>query len=309
MPRYAYQNHFVDGNGTVVPGGTVTVYLTGTSTLATIYESSTGAATSSSQLTTDSNDGSFKFYVDTSDHTVNQKFRIVLSKTNFRSQTYDDVAIFPDQLGVGVVSLEWWGAVGDDPPGIFPRPTAASAGHRDRLDGRFQQRYFRRRGRRQAASERNTLAVHHHHPLRTLPTFGLADARAPLFAGAKLPSAKVSSQFSRPWASNSPINTRHTRCQTPWSSHCCNRRQQVLYEGYRSGKSFHRAPDRNTQRMPSKTCRLSIGLGPPLGDALILGNNGSILRHCSSVSSVGSLAMCDSFRQPRNHKMLHGANL
>jgi len=95
MPRYAYQSHFVDGNGTIVPNGTVTVYLSGTDTLATIYESSTGASTSSSQLTTDSNDGSFKFYVDTDDYASDQSFRITLSKTNFRTQTYDDILIFP----------------------------------------------------------------------------------------------------------------------------------------------------------------------------------------------------------------------
>ena len=88
MPRYAYQSHFVDGNGTVVPGGTVTVYLSGTDTLATIYEASTGNATSSSQLTTDSEDGSFKFYVDTDDYSRGQLFRIVLSKTNFRNTRF-----------------------------------------------------------------------------------------------------------------------------------------------------------------------------------------------------------------------------
>jgi len=37
----------------------------------------------------------------------------------------------------------------------------------------------------------------------------------------------------------------------------------VLDSILRFGKSFHRAPDRNTHSLPSKTGRLSIGLRPP----------------------------------------------
>lgn len=96
MPRYAYQSHYVDGNGTIIPSGTVTVYLTGTSTLATIYETATGSAASGSQVTSSATDGSFKFFVDTKDYDSDQEFRIVLSKTNFQTTTYDNIAIFPD---------------------------------------------------------------------------------------------------------------------------------------------------------------------------------------------------------------------
>ena len=96
MPRYAYQSHYVDANGTIIADGTVTVYLTGTSTPATIYEEATGAAASASSVTTDSDDGSFKFFVDTKDYDSDQNFRITLSKTGFRSVTYDDISIYPD---------------------------------------------------------------------------------------------------------------------------------------------------------------------------------------------------------------------
>jgi len=185
--------------------------------------------------------------------------------------------------------------VGDDPPGIFPRTPAPFSGDRDGCNCIFQQRHFRRRGRRQAASDRNTFAVHHHHPLRTFSTFGRPDARAPLFAGAKLPSAKVSSQSSRPWASKRPTNTRQTRSHTPCSSQSRRRRQHVLAEGYCLGRSFHLAPLRSTQRMPSKTSRFPTGLGPPFGERGNFGNNGSIFCHCSSVSFVGSLAMVIPF--------------
>ena len=96
MPRFKYQSHFVDGNGSVVVDGTVTVSLTGTSTAATIYAAeSGGAALSGGQTTSDSTDGSFSFWVDTSDHDISQKFRVVLSKSNYKPQTYDDIVVFP----------------------------------------------------------------------------------------------------------------------------------------------------------------------------------------------------------------------
>jgi hypothetical protein len=73
--------------------------------------------------------------------------------------------------------------------------------------------------------------------------------------------------------------------QTPWSSQSRSRRQQVLGEGYDAGKSFHRAPLRNTHRMPSKHRRLSIRLRPPFGDRCTGGNSGSIFAHWASVNS------------------------
>ncbi len=62
----------------------------------------------------------------------------------------------------------------------------------------FNQGYFRRCGRTKVASERNTLAVCHHHKLCTLSAFGFADPGPPFFAGAKVPSMKVSSQSIKP---------------------------------------------------------------------------------------------------------------
>ena len=96
MPRFKYQSHFVDGNGSVVVDGTVTVSLTGTGTAATIYAAeSGGSALSGGQTTSDSTDGSFSFWVDTGDYGLTQEFRIVLSKTNYSTRTYDDIKIFP----------------------------------------------------------------------------------------------------------------------------------------------------------------------------------------------------------------------
>jgi hypothetical protein len=129
------------------------------------------------------------------------------------------------------------------------------------------------------------LAACHHHPLRTFAAFGFTDAVAPFFAGAKEPSAKVSSQSNRPRSSSSPRNFRHNPSHTPASSQSRNRRQQVLGEGYCPGKSFQRAPDRSTHKIPSKHRRSWMRRRPPAAEGLIFGNNDSILFHCSSVSS------------------------
>src|SRR5262249_52690041 len=121
--------------------------------------------------------------------------------------------------------------------------------------------------------------------------FGFSDAGPPFLAGAKLPSAKVSSQSIRPCSSSSSRNARQIESQTSCSSQSRNRRQQVLGEGYCAGRSFQRAPLRSTQRMPSKQRRSSTRRRPPSGDRLALGSNGSILRQCSSVSSESCRAI------------------
>jgi hypothetical protein len=155
---------------------------------------------------------------------------------------------------------------------------------------RFQQGYFRRGGRLRSDRQRNSLAVCHHHKLRTLSAFGFSDAIAPFFAGENVPSAKHSSQSSQPRWSRLSSNACQAFSHTPASSHSMSRRRQVLYEGYSSGKSFHRAPLRRTQRIPSKHGRLGTGVGPPLRLLHGSGNKGDICCHCSSVSSVLAIA-------------------
>ena len=157
--------------------------------------------------------------------------------------------------------------------------------HRRLLQGLFDERDFRRGRRGCENSQRKTLAVCHHHKLRTLAALGFADFGAPFFAGAKVPSAKISYQSSRPSSSSCSRKVRQIVIQTPVSSHSFRRRQQVLGDGYGSGKSFQRAPLRKTQRIPSKTGRLGMGLGPPLGEALGSGSRGEILSHWTSVNS------------------------
>ena len=169
-------------------------------------------------------------------------------------------------------------SIGDHAQRPVARATARLR-HGNSFQGTFCERDFRWAGRGQLASQRNTRAVDHHHPLRALATFGLADALAPFFAGAKLASRKLSSQSNVPRASSSERKARHTLSQTPRFSHRANRRQQVAALGYSLGKSRQRAPVLSTQRMPSSTRRLSAHGRPRLFST---GSNGSIFCHCAS---------------------------
>ena len=186
----------------------------------------------------------------------------------------------PQRIGIG-------GLVVNQPRGILARTPSSFPWHCHLPQRDFNERDFIWCGRGKVHSQRNTLAVCHHHKLRTLSALGLADTRAPFFAGENVPSAKVSFHFKRPCSSNSARKARHTFNQMPSASQSRSRRQHVLADGNLPfGKSFHRAPLRNTHRMPSKHGRLAIGQGPPFGDASGSGINGAILAHCSSVSSL-----------------------
>jgi hypothetical protein len=197
--------------------------------------------------------------------------------------------VWTDQLNATPLqtSSQWIGIGGfvvNQPRGILAWP-AATPGDRYFFQGRFDQRRFVGGRRGKLNSQRNTLAACHHHPLRTLSAFGFADAVAPFFAGANEPSAKVSSQLIRPASSSSPRNLRQISSQTPCSSQSRRRRQQVLGDGYRAGKSFQRAPDLSTHKIPWKHGRFSARGRPPLAEGLDRGSSGSIFFHCSSVSS------------------------
>jgi hypothetical protein len=159
----------------------------------------------------------------------------------------------------------------------------------------FEERNFARGRRVQVVSQRNTLAVDHHHPLRSLAAFGLSDAFAPFFAGAKLPSANASLQSNCPRWSSSARNTRQASSQISCSSQSLSRLQQVDGLGNCFGKSAQGAPVRSIQRMPSNTLRLSAQGLPPRLDFLSFGNKGSIFFHCSSVNFHLVLAIKNPF--------------
>ena len=198
------------------------------------------------------------------------------------------------------------GPVGDYPFGVLPR---AAFGPRDADFGQcgFRKRSFSRRGTFQPNSQRKTLTVDQYHPLRALATLGFTDCLAPFLAGAKLPSRKASSHFSRPSPSNAPSKTRQASSQTSSSSHCFNRRQQVDGEGYLSGRNRHAAPVQSTHRMPSRQSRFEAHGRPRLSRRRLgAGSSGSIKAHCASVNNVNRrlLTVPVSQTQPRHRKYL-----
>jgi hypothetical protein len=103
----------------------------------------------------------------------------------------------------------------------------------------------------------------------------------------KHPSAGAASHAIRPEVAR----TLSHASQAHWSSQSRRGHQHVPGNGYSSGKSCRRAPQRSIQGMPSQTSPLPIGFPPTLGDRGSSGNNDWIFYHCSSVSFVGSLAI------------------
>ncbi len=140
------------------------------------------------------------------------------------------------------------------------------------------------RGRRvQVNSERSTLAIDQNHKLCSLAPLGLADARAPFFAEAKVPSAKHSSHRIRCRSFRSARNDRHISRRTSDSSHSLSRRQQVVALPYASGSAAHGAPVQRIHRTPSKHRRSSTRGLPPRGRFGAFGRWGAIFSHCRSV--------------------------
>jgi hypothetical protein len=93
MARFIFSGVSRDGAGKIIPSATISVYLAGTTTVASIYTAYAGGTAVNS--TTSGTDGVFTFYVSDSDYTAGaQKFKIVMSKTGYSSQTYDYISIY-----------------------------------------------------------------------------------------------------------------------------------------------------------------------------------------------------------------------
>jgi len=192
-----------------------------------------------------------------------------------------DAALFPSfPQWIGVIPT-----VCDYPLGLLSRP-AFRPGNVDFVERGVRKRNFCRRGTLQPKSQRNTLTVSQYHPLRAFTPLGFTDCIAPFLAGAKLLSRKASSHFSKPRSSKASNNVRQALSQTPFSSHCFNRRQHVDGEGYSSGRKRHAAPLCSIHRMPSKQLRFGAGGRPrPSLRRIGSGNSGPINAHCSSIKS------------------------
>src|SRR5579884_78434 len=108
----------------------------------------------------------------------------------------------------------------------------------------------------------------------------------PFLAGAKLPSAKHSSQRILSWSLSWAKKARHISSSTPLASHWRNLRQQVDGLPYSLGNSLHCAPVHRTHKIPSKQRRSSARGLPPLGLGLYRGRCTRSFSHCSSVSPL-----------------------
>jgi hypothetical protein len=179
--------------------------------------------------------------------------------------------------------------VGNNALGPHPGPSPLPPWNPHLLERGFGQGHFVRRGRRQENSERYTLAIGQYHAFRALAALCFTHCGAPFFAGKKVASIKHSSQRNSPRWSNVPNKARQASNQTPRSSHCRNRRQQVAGDGYCGGRSRHRAPDFSTHRMPSTQARFSAAGRPRRGFFFPCGNKFLILVHCWSVSLIREL--------------------
>lgn len=93
MARYKEKGTWTDGNGRRVDSATVSVYLAGTTTAASVYAASSGGSPVNSVTTNSS--GYYEFWVDDTDYNQDQLFKIIFTKTAFNSTTIDDIIIFP----------------------------------------------------------------------------------------------------------------------------------------------------------------------------------------------------------------------
>lgn len=143
---------------------------------------------------------------------------------------------------------------------------------------------FYRRGTFQPNSQQKTFTADLYHPLRACVVTGFTAGVAASCSAAKLLSTIARYHISRPSPSSAPSRARHASSQTPCSSHCFRRRQQVDGEGNSSGRKRHGAPVCRTQRIPSKHARLDAHGLPRLSLRVAgAGSNGSTNFHSSLV--------------------------
>ena len=155
------------------------------------------------------------------------------------------------------------------------------------LEGGFYERDLVRRSALGVYGDRKTSAVCHCHELRTFAPLGLADLAPPFLAATNVPSMKHSLRSSPPRSYRSSASAWRICAKLPSDTHRWNRRWQVWYGGYRSGRSCQGAPVRSIHRIPSNTARLQRQGRPRPSDRL--GNSGrseDTTDHCASVRSM-----------------------
>ena len=171
----------------------------------------------------------------------------VTNMAAIRNDQLDSASIQSHAQRVGIVA-----AAGEDAAEMGARSSPAFAWNLHRGERAFRQAKFRDLSGRKLRSDRYAVAVDHHHTLRTFTAMCFVDCRAPFLAVMKVASRKASSQSSNRRWSSIDNSFRHAFSHTSCSSQLRNRRQHVDPSRNSSGKSRHRAPVRNTQRMPSR---------------------------------------------------------
>lgn len=93
MARYLYSGFARDGSGNVISAATISIFLAGTTTAASVYTAAAGGV--AVNAVTSGTDGSFSFYVDDTVYFQSQKFKILIEKPGYTTRTIDYIAIFP----------------------------------------------------------------------------------------------------------------------------------------------------------------------------------------------------------------------
>jgi hypothetical protein len=195
-----------------------------------------------------------------------------------RSQEIDTDGCSDGSQGIAVVRL-----VPDDDR----RPESRASRIAHLRQHRFDELGFSDRGRRTYRGERRPLSTHDELGFRALPALRKADSVAPFFAARKVASTYVSCRSSRPRSSRTPSSASQAARHIPCFSQAFRRRQQVTPLGNGGGKSLQRAPDLNTQMIPSRHSRLPRH-GRPRLSLRVFGVGNMELRnsHCSSVKML-----------------------
>jgi len=105
--RYVYRDILQDTKGNAVAGATVTVYLAGTTTRATIYSAVSGGSSVSGSVLTTGSDGLIEFFVDDGDYGYDQRFKYSAYKVGYGSKSADYLSILPAWDPLRLTSDEW----------------------------------------------------------------------------------------------------------------------------------------------------------------------------------------------------------
>lgn len=153
------------------------------------------------------------------------------------------------------------------------------------VNQRFNQNRFVSIGRLGLNREWKPLGIHHEHDFRAFAATCRSNLFAPFFADENVPSANVSEKSICSFSSSFMTSRKNACSSSPASVQVLSRKWQVDFEGKVFGKSFQRAPVRNTQRIPSRQSRGCTWGRPPSLAGGSHGNRSAINSHCLSVNS------------------------